>query len=136
MICLSERILIVKALLTERKRSLIANEVKNKKYHSVGTVLKSNIKMVVRGKIDYDKDVTLSFMSSYKHLNENGGIKRVLSAQTSHFSAMMRPYKCFSHMSSMPTLTYNWANSAIIEKDLILNIIHSIFNLRETEVVI
>jgi hypothetical protein len=36
----------------------------------------------------------------------------------------------------IPTLTYNWANSAIIQKDLILNIMHSTFNLPETEAVI
>ena len=133
-----EYILIVKALLTGRKRSLFANEVKNNKYHSVGTSLKSNIKIVERGKTDTitHKYMTLTFLACYMHLNKNGGDKPVFWAQTSHITAMMRSCKCFPHVSIMPTLTYNWVNSAIIKKYLILNIIHSTFNLRETEVVI
>ena len=117
---------------------MLANEVKNNKYHSVGKVLKSNIKIVKRGKINTltHKDMTLTFLACYRHLNENGGAKPVVWAQDSHLTAMMRSCKCFPHVSIMPTLTYNWANSAIIKKDLILNIMHSTFNLRETEVVI
>jgi hypothetical protein len=38
-----EHILIVKALLNGKTRSLFVNEEKNNKYHSVGKVLKSNI---------------------------------------------------------------------------------------------
>ena len=117
---------------------MFANEVKNNKYHSVGTDLKSNIKIVERGKTDTitHKYMTLTFLACYIHLNENGGVKPVLWVQTSHLAAMMRSCKCFPHVSIMPTLTYNLAYSAIINKDIILNIIHSTFNLRETEVVI
>jgi len=120
-----EHILIVKALLNGRKRGLFAN---------VGTVLKSNIKIVERGKINAltHKYMTLTFLACYVHLNKNGGVKPVLWAQTSHLTAMMRSCKCFPHVSIMPTLTYNWANSAIIKKYLILNIMHSTFNLHET----
>jgi hypothetical protein len=66
-----EHILIVKALLTRRKRSLLANEETNNKYHSVGKVLKSNIKIVERGKIDTltQKYMTLTFLACYIHLN-------------------------------------------------------------------
>ena len=96
-ICLNERILKVKALLTERKRSFIANEVKNNKYHFVGTVLKSNMKIVIRGKIDTltHTDVTLTFLACYIHLNKNGGVKPVLCAQTSHLRAIMRSCSAF-----------------------------------------
>ena len=133
-----EHILIVKALLNGRTRNLFTNEVKNNKYHSVGKVLKSNIKIAERGKIDTltQKYMTLTFLVCYMHLNKNGGVKPVLWAQTSHLTAMMRSCKCFPHVSIMPTLTYNWANSAIVQKDLILNIMHSTFNLSETEAVI
>ena len=34
----------------------------------------------------------------------------------------------------MPNLTYNWVSSVVIKNALILNIIHNIFNLRNTEV--
>jgi lipoprotein signal peptidase len=36
----------------------------------------------------------------------------------------------------MPTLTYNRANSVIIKNVIMLNIIHNIFNLLDTEVVV
>jgi hypothetical protein len=59
---------------------LFANEVKNNTYHSVGTGLKSNIKIVKRGKTDTitHKYMTLIFLASYMHLHENGGVKLVL----------------------------------------------------------
>jgi hypothetical protein len=133
-----EHILIVKAELTRRKRRLLANEERNNKYHYVGKVLKSNIKIVERGKIDTltQQYMTLTFLAFYIHLNKNGGAKPGLWAQTSHLNAMMRSCKCFLYVSIMPNLTYNWANSDIIKKDLILNIIHSTLNLRETEAVL
>ena len=40
-----------------------------------------------------------------------------------------------SVFSKMPTLTYNRANYVIIKNSITLNIIHNIFNLRDTEVV-
>jgi hypothetical protein len=59
----------------------------------------------------------------------------VLWAQTSPLSDMLPPCKCFPHVSKMSTLTYNQANKVVIKNALILNIIHYIFNLRDTEVV-
>jgi hypothetical protein len=41
-----------------------------------------------------------------------------------------------SVFSKMPTLTYNRANCVITKNSITLNIIHHIFNLRDTEVVI
>ena len=38
---------------------------------------------------------------------KSDGVKLVLRAQTSPLSEMIRPYKCFSHVSEMQTLTYN-----------------------------
>jgi hypothetical protein len=60
-----EHILIVKALLNGRTRGLFANEEKNNNHHSVGKVLKSNIKIVERGKIDTltQKYMTLTFLA-------------------------------------------------------------------------
>ena len=48
-----ERLLILKALIDGKSAlwSLLANEVKNKNYHTVGTVPNSIIKVVKRGKI-------------------------------------------------------------------------------------
>ena len=39
-----------------------------------------------------------------------------------------------SIVSKMSTLTYNQANSIITKNAIILNIIHNIFNLRDTEI--
>jgi hypothetical protein len=47
---------------------------------------------------------------------------------------MVRSWKFFPHVSKMSILT--GANSVIIKKPIILNIMHNIFNLRGTEVVI
>jgi hypothetical protein len=47
---------------------------------------------------------------------------------------MMQSCKCFPIVSKMSTPTHNRANS-VIKYDIILNIIHNIFNLRDTEVV-
>jgi hypothetical protein len=60
-----EHIVIVKALLNVRTICLFANEEKNNKYHSVGKVLKLNIKIVERDKIDTltQKYITLSFLA-------------------------------------------------------------------------
>jgi len=59
----------------------------------------------------------------------------VLSAKTSRFVDMMQSRGSCPHVS-MPTLTYNRASRVIKENATILNIIHNIFNLRDTEVVI
>jgi hypothetical protein len=42
----------------------------------------------------------------------------------------------FPHVSKMTTLIYNQANIVMIKDAIILNIIHNIFNLRDSEVVI
>ena len=47
------------------------------------------------------------------------------------FSEMVR-----SHVSNMQTLAYNQENSFITKNAIILIIIHTIFNLHDTEVVI
>jgi len=48
----------------------------------------------------------------------------------------MRLSKCFPHVSKISTLTYNPANNVIIRNAIILNIIHIMLNLRDTEVTI
>ena len=69
-------------------------------------------------------------------LINSGEVKLVVWAQASVGSEMMRSCKCFPHVSEMLTLTYNRANSVIINNAIILNSIHNIFNLRDTEVAI
>ena len=44
--------------------------------------------------------------------------------------------KCFPRASTMTTLTYNQVDSIIIKTAMILNIIHNMLNLRDTEVTI
>ena len=65
-------------------------------------------------------------------LQSSGWIKLVVCAQTSSLSEMMPSCTCFPHVSKMPTLTYNRANSVIIKNAIIQNI----FKLRDTEFVI
>jgi hypothetical protein len=67
--------------------------MKNKKDHTVGTISKSNIKIVDRGEIDtpntqmhYRSLFLLGTNTSMK----NGGAKLVLWAQTSPLGEMMR----------------------------------------------
>ena len=67
---------------------------------------------------------------------KGGGVKLVLLAQASLLSEMVWSYKCFPHVNKMSTLTYNRANSLTLKSVIILNIIHNIFNLRDTEVVL
>jgi hypothetical protein len=57
--------------------------------------------------------------------------KLVSWTQTSPLSEIMRSCKCISHMSNIPTLTYNRANNVILK-----SMMHDIFNLRVTEIVI
>jgi hypothetical protein len=53
--------------------------MKNKKYHTVGTISKSNIKIVDRSKIDTTNTNTrpLTFLAWYGHFNKRGGHKLV-----------------------------------------------------------
>ena len=48
---------------------------------------------------------------------------------------MMQPCvrKLFTNVSEMSPLTYNRANNVIIKNAIIWNIIHNIFNLRDTD---
>ena len=59
-------------------------------------------------------------------------------ARTSHLNELVRSCKSFPDVSNMPTLAYSRMISIIIKKTtaIILNIIHNIFNLRDTEVVV
>ena len=64
-----------------------------------------------------------------------GGVKLVLWTETSQLGEMMQSCKCFQHVSKMSTLTYNLANIIIMMNAIILNIMHNIFNIRDTEIV-
>jgi hypothetical protein len=58
--------------------------MKSKKYHTVGTIPKSNIKIVARGKIDTPnthKNMT-TFLAWYRHFNKKWQVKIVLWVQT------------------------------------------------------
>ena len=63
-----------------------------------------------------------------------GGVKLVLLSPPSekNDAALQVP----PNVSKMSTLTYNQENSVITKNTIILNIIHNIFNLRDTEVVV
>ena len=113
------------------------NQTKNKEYNTVGTILKSNIKIVERGNIDTPNtqlhDSSLSWLGTGTSI-KSGGVKRVLWTQTSSISEMMRSWKCFPYVSNMQALAYNLLNSVIIKNAIILNFMHNIFNLRDTGV--
>ena len=64
----------------------------------------------------------------------SGGVKLEVWAQTSPLSEMIQSCTCFSHASKMPTFRHNRTNSFIIKNAIILNILHNIYNLRDTEV--
>ena len=65
--------------------------MKDKKYHTVGTVPKSNRKIVEKGKIDTPSLQDRLLMAWYKrHCNKSGEVKLVLWAQNSPLSEMMR----------------------------------------------
>ena len=66
--------------------------MKNKKYHTVGTVLKYNSKILERGKINTLLGTDTSI--------DSGRVKFVLKVKTSHISEMMRSYKCFPHVTN------------------------------------
>jgi hypothetical protein len=70
----------------------------------------------------------LTSLALYRHFNKKWWGKQVLETQTSPLSEMMRSWKCFSHVSKIPALTYNPAH--IIRNSIILNIIHNILTLR------
>jgi hypothetical protein len=101
--------------------------MKSKKYHT----------FVERSKIDIPNthvhDCSLSWLGTGTSI-KRGGVKLVLWIQIFPLSEMMRSCKGFPHVSKMPTLTYNQTNSVIIKIALILNSIHNIFNICDTEV--
>ena len=78
---------------------------------------------------------SLSWLSTSTSIKSDRA-KLVVWSQTSPLMEMMGSYKCFAHVSKMSSITYNQENSVIIKNAIILNIMHNIFNLRDTEVVI
>jgi len=69
--------------------------MKNKKYHTVGPIPKSNIKIVERGQIDTlaQKYMTVHYSGlvlAPKQGGGGGGVKLVFQAQNSRLSEMMR----------------------------------------------
>jgi hypothetical protein len=65
----------------------------NQKYHTVGTVLKSNLKIVERGKMDnpntYIHDKAFPWLGTGT-LIKSGGVKLVLWTQTSPLSDLVK----------------------------------------------
>ena len=66
----------------------------------------------------------------------SGCIKLVLWAQTSSLIDMRRSCKCFPHVNKILTHTYNRANSVLFKNTITLKMMHDIFNLHDTEVII
>ena len=64
--------------------------MKNKKYHTVWTLPKSNRK-ITESKIDTSNINAwpLTFMAWYRHINESGGVRLDLWTQVSYFSEMI-----------------------------------------------
>jgi hypothetical protein len=65
------------------------HKMKNKKYHSLGTIPILNIKILERGKIDIFKHTntwSCTFLAYYWYFNKSGRIKIDQSAQTSSLS--------------------------------------------------
>jgi hypothetical protein len=76
----------------------------------------------------------LTFLIWYKYFNKKWrGFKLVSWAQTSPLSEMMRSFKYFPYVSKIPTVTYNRTNETTTKNAIILNIMHNIFNLHDTE---
>jgi len=70
-----------------------SNKMKNQKYHIVGTILKSNIKIVERGKIDIPStqlhDRSLSWLATGTSI-ESGGVKITENRiETRYLTAML-----------------------------------------------
>jgi hypothetical protein len=83
----------------------------------------------------HKNDRTLSWLGTCTSI-KRGEAKLALWAQTSPLTEMMRSCKCFPFVSKMSTLSQNRENSVVIKTTIILNIIHNIFNLHDTNVVI
>ena len=93
----------------------LINDEKKKKYDTVGTVPKTNWKIVERLKIN-----TPDHSHSIKSVQDN--------VVFYNLNKMMPSRWGFSHAIEMPTLTYNWTNSVMIKNDIILNIMNNIYN--------
>jgi hypothetical protein len=84
--------------------------MKNKKYNTVGTISKSNIKPE-GDKIDTPNiqihDHLITFLAWHRYFNKKwqGYVKLVLLAQTTPLSEMMWSCKYFLHVSNISTLT-------------------------------
>jgi hypothetical protein len=63
-------------------------------------------------------------------------LSTIFQLHASLFCELMQSCKCFPHVSKIPTITYNRASIIIIKNAIILNIIHNIFNHRDTQDVI
>jgi hypothetical protein len=74
------------------------------KYHTARTVLISKRKGTG---IEAQIHCSLRWLATGSSI-QHDRIKLVLWTQTSLHSVMMRSYKCFLHVSKMPTLTYDW----------------------------
>jgi len=77
-----------------------------------------------------------TFWCLCRHFSKNGGDKLIVWTDSSLLSEVKRLCKCFRQESKLPTLTYSYANSVMIKNAIMLNIIHNIFDLRDTEVII
>jgi hypothetical protein len=62
----------------------------------------------------------------------NGEVKLILRDYNSSLCEMPQTCNCFPHVNKMTTLIYNWANIVNIKNAIPLNIIHNIFNLRQS----
>ena len=100
--------------------AILSNKVKNKKYNTVGTIPKSNIKIVESGKIGNSNtqihDWLLTFLAWYRYFN------KMWDCQTSFISSNLPSYalseimwscKCLLCMSKMPILTYNGRTASL-----------------------
>lgn len=92
-------------------------------FSTVGTVTKSNSKMVKRGNIDHSNtpihDHTLSGLATCTSIT-SGGVKLVIRVQTSPLSHMMLSCKCFLYVGTMPITIYNGAKSFVLNNAIIL----------------
>jgi len=87
-------------------------------------------KIVERDKINTPNTQTHDRSTSWLYTStsiKSGGVKLVLWTQTSPLSEMRRSCKCFPHVSTMTTLTYNRTSSVIIKNVIILRTLYIIY---------
>ena len=87
--------------------NIVYYKMKNKKYHSVESVQKSDWNIVERGKNEtpntYIHDRSLSWLGTDTSI-VSGCVKLVLWTQTASHSEMLWLGKCFPHESKMATV--------------------------------